>query len=264
MDPLDGLKGIKRDDSFSLSNKFRKVKIWNCEREERTTRKKKKEGEEKIEGKTENNDRRWWRNETIFLVPRGIRDMCIHRSIQMGRSGYAFKESAYDGKVSRRVACTYVDSHIYIYTLYIRIYTGNEMLGDERMLDVLRARRCSRVTLAEASSSIFAGIYFRYGLSRMYEAIQIFKLSFVRQIFSRYLRMKRNVEWNKSFGIFNKSCVKKRKKMWISRVVAEERKILLFFPPFFVFPLRPIRFDTFTNEKRIKKKKRGKKEKGWI
>lgn len=57
------------------------------------------------------------------------------------------------------------------------------MLGDERMLDVLRARKCSRVTLAEATSSIFAGIYFRYGLSRMYEAIQIFKLSFVRQIF---------------------------------------------------------------------------------
>lgn len=89
---------------------------------------------------------------------------------------------------------TLIPIYIYIHTLYIRIYTGNEMLGDERMLDVLRARRCSRVTLAEASSSIFAGIYFRYGLSRMYEAIQIFKLSFVRQIFSRYLRKKCNVE----------------------------------------------------------------------
>lgn len=160
MDPLDGLKGIKRDDSFSLSNKFRKVKIWNCEREERTTRKKKKEGEEEIEGKTENNDRRWWRNETIFLVPRGIRDMCIHRSIQMGRSGYAFKESAYDGKVSRRVACTYVDSHIYIYiyTHYIYVYTQGTRCSETKECSMsyehegvqgLRSRKQAALSLPE-------------------------------------------------------------------------------------------------------------------
>lgn len=64
-------------------------------------------------------------------------------------------------KVSRRVASTYLDSLPYTRYICVRVrIIYSEMLGDERMLDVLRARKCSRVT--EASASIFAGIHFRY------------------------------------------------------------------------------------------------------
>lgn len=143
------------------------------------------------------------------------------------------------------------------------------MLGDERMLDVLRARKCSRVTLAEATSSIFAGIYFRYGLSRMYEAIQIFKLSFVRQIFFVTCAFQKKEtsplsETNRSgslMRVLKKVLkIKKKKRKYESKIscrVAEERKIFLFSPSLFLLSARS---DSIRLRTRREGKKREKKE----
>lgn len=118
--------------------------------------------------KMESNDRGWrgsifrpsWNSRHVYNVARSKWDGC------------AFKESAYDGKVSRRVA--YVPWFPSIYALYMRlcvcVYTA-------RCSETKECSMCygHEGVFTEASASIFAGIYFRYSLSRMYEAIQIFK-----------------------------------------------------------------------------------------
>lgn len=142
------------------------------------------------------------------------------------------------------------------------------MLGDERMLDVLRARKCSRVTLAEATSSIFAGIYFRYGLSRMYEAIQIFKLSFVRQIFFVTCAFQKKEtsplsETNRSGSLMRvlkkmlKIKKKKKNTKAKSRVtLRRNEKYFFFLLLYFSSPPDPIRYVYEREEKGKKEKKK--------
>lgn len=144
------------------------------------------------------------------------------------------------------------------------------MLGDERMLDVLRARKCSRVTLAEATSSIFAGIYFRYGLSRMYEAIQIFKLSFVRQIFFVTCAFQKKEtsplsETNRSGSLMRvlKKVLKIKKKKKKENTKAKSRvalrrneKYFFFLLLYFSSPPDPIRYVYEREEKGKKEKKK--------
>lgn len=134
-----------------LLKKFR-IKIWKYGR---MVRKRRREN-----WKMESNDRGWrgsifrptWNSRHVYNVARSKWDGC------------AFKESAYDGKVSRRVA--YVPWFPSIYALYMRLCVYSEMLGDERMLDVLRARRCV------------------HGSERLYLCRNIFPLQLIAYVWS--------------------------------------------------------------------------------